>query len=457
MPEIPTTIKKKELVEKKREQIILAAIKLYSEKGFHKTTIKHISEEAGVSQGSIYDYIRTKEDIFALLHDYMTTFLMDEISCTTEDIQDPSEKLRKVVHTEFNQLYNWSDPILLMYQEAHVLSKPFKKQLVEREKKHVLLYENILKNCIKKGILRNFNTRIAANLLVSMMHAYIVRRWDLAKHITPGEMERAVLDIFLHGLVTQNGLESEQRQDDKFLEGKTILIVNGSTAIGKGLSSFLLSKGARLALHADDISVDTEWLSSFQINSENIKFYSIKDYGELTSHLFDQILSDFGHISAVIQDFNASDKKEKLPSNLSQLNQRLESNFRCAEDLPILLEKSMTKSGSGRILYIAPGAWDSRTNPLNYQVLKAGVVSLTKAMAKRLASSRINVNCIVPGFISGIELPEMEREKTSDLLDLIPLKCMGELQDVLDAVYYFISDVSKYVTGQILDVTGGIS
>lgn len=457
MPEIPTTIKKKELVEKKREQIILAAIKLFCKKGFHKTTLKHISEEAGVSQGSIYDYIRTKEDIFALLHDYMTTFLMDEISRTAEDVREPSEKLRKVVHTEFNQMRNWSDPILLMYQEAHSLSKPLQKRLLEREKKHVLLFENILRNCIKEGILRDFNTRIAANLLISMMHAYVVRRWDLAKYITVREMERSVLDIFFNGLMMQKGLELERRQDDKSFRGKTILLINGSSAIGKSLSSFLLSKGARLAIHSDDISADIELLSPLKINSENVKFYSIKDYGDLTSHLFDQILSDFGHVSAVIQDFNISDAKTPLPSNILQISQRLESSTKRTEELPILLEKNMTKSGSARILYIAPWTWDKQTNPLSYEVLKAGTVALTKAMAKRLAPSKINVNCIVPGFISGIELSEMKRGKASEVLDLIPLKCMGDFEDVLDAVYYFISDASKYVTGQILEVTGGVS
>jgi AcrR family transcriptional regulator/NAD(P)-dependent dehydrogenase (short-subunit alcohol dehydrogenase family) len=457
MPEIPTTIKKKELVEKKREQIILAAIKLFCKKGFHKTTLKDISEEAGISQGSIYDYIRTKEDIFFLVHDYMATLLEGEVLRSVENIEDPFEKLKEIICTELNLIYDWSDPILLMYQEAHSLSKPLMKVLLEREKKHVTVFENVLKDCIKKGILRDFNSRITANLLVSLIHTFVLRRWDLTKYITAKETERAVLELFFHGLLKQKGLESEHRKENRPLEGKSILIVNGSTRIGRSLSSFLLSKGASLAIHADGLSNETELLSFLQISSENIKFYSTKDYGELTLHLFDQILNDLGQINIVIQDLSVAETKTTFPSNLSQTSQRLESNFKCAEDLPILLEKSMNKSGSSRLLYIAPWAWDKYTSPLSYEVLKAGTVALTKAMAKRLAPSRINVNCIVPGFISGVKLPDMEREKTSEIFDLVPLKRMGELQDVIDAVYYFISDSAKYVTGQVLEVTGGIS
>jgi len=64
MYKIPTTIKSKELVEKRREQIVLAAIKLFAKKGFHKATLRELSDEAGISHGNIYDYVGTKEDIF---------------------------------------------------------------------------------------------------------------------------------------------------------------------------------------------------------------------------------------------------------------------------------------------------------------------------------------------------------------------------------------------------------
>jgi NAD(P)-dependent dehydrogenase (short-subunit alcohol dehydrogenase family) len=141
----------------------------------------------------------------------------------------------------------------------------------------------------------------------------------------------------------------------------------------------------------------------------------------------------------------------------SAIGQRLEYDLKCAENLPVLLGKSMNKLGSGRVILIAPWAWDRYASPLNYAMLKAGTITLTKAMAKRLAPSRINVNCIIPGFISGIKTPEMEREKMHELMDLIPMKTLGELHDIYEAICYFASDASKYVTGQCLEITGGMA
>lgn len=454
MQEIPTSIKKKELVERKRAQIIRAANKLFCESGFHKTTLKDISEGAGMSQGSIYDYIRNKEDILYLIHAHLFNLLTTGLHRSLRGIEYPLEKLKEIIHTELKIMYEFSDSILLMYQEAHSLGKVHRKNLLEKEKNHELIYEGIINDCINQGLISKINTRIAANTLINMMHTYVIRRWDIAKHVTIKEMGQFIIKIFLHGLLLPKGQRLEQKREIEPLKGKTVLIINGSNKFGIDLYSFLLSKGARLAIHGD--STNKIELSSFSGRSENIRFYSTKDYGEINSHLFDQILNDIGQISIVIQDLSVDVIKATSPSNTIHKSQRLEQDFKCAEDIPVLLEKNMNKSGHGRLLYIAPWAWDKYTCPLNYDVIKAGAIALTRAMAMKLAPSKINVNCVVPGFISGVKGAEMEREKISEILKLVPLNCTGTIGDVLDAIYYFISDSSKYVTGQILDVTGGM-
>ncbi|MGB6066256.1 MAG: helix-turn-helix domain-containing protein, partial [Desulfomonilaceae bacterium] len=100
MNTIPATVKNLELVEKRREQIVLAAIKLFAKKGFHKTTLRNLAEEAGLSQGSIYDYVRSKEDIFFLLHEFSASSAMQAIKRGLEQASDPLEKLRRTVRAE---------------------------------------------------------------------------------------------------------------------------------------------------------------------------------------------------------------------------------------------------------------------------------------------------------------------------------------------------------------------
>ena len=108
---IPTTIKNKELVEKRREQIVLAAIKLFAKKGFHKATLRELSEEAGISHGNIYDYVGTKEDIFFLLHEFMDKLATDALRQSIKNIDNPFEKLGRMVRSEFNLMYKWADAI----------------------------------------------------------------------------------------------------------------------------------------------------------------------------------------------------------------------------------------------------------------------------------------------------------------------------------------------------------
>ena len=102
---VPTTVKNEELVRTRREQIIRAAIKLFAEKGFHKTTLRELADEAGISHGNIYDYVGSKEDIFFLLHEFMADLADAGLLKSMEEVDNPLEKLRRMVRSEFNLMY----------------------------------------------------------------------------------------------------------------------------------------------------------------------------------------------------------------------------------------------------------------------------------------------------------------------------------------------------------------
>ena len=454
---IPTKIKSKELVEKRREQIILAAIKLFSKKGFYKTTLRELAEEAGISHGNIYDYVGTKEDIFFLLYKFMDSLAKNSLTRSIENIDDPLEKLRRMVRSEFNVNYQWADAVLLVYQEGHILRKPLLKKLLEAERGRLRKFEVVLEDCINKGRLREFNLRVAANLIKVMLDSWVLKRWDLRGHITQLEMEESVLDLLFHGLVDRKGSDARPPQAMEMLEGKLALVLNGGTLLGKAISSFLLSKGMKLAIHGDDLNGDNEFPVFSPYSSEEPRLYPITEYGQITAELFNRIESNFGPIDILIHDLGISYtgmstlvRDKVLPGKI------LETNFHVAQNMAISLEKKMINRGSGRILFLAPWAWDRYADPLQYETIKACTVTHTKIMAKRMAAKRINVNCIVPGFIGGRKPLTIEKEKGSELINYIPLGCLGEIPDVMEAVYFLISDSSKYLTGQVLEVAGGV-
>jgi NAD(P)-dependent dehydrogenase (short-subunit alcohol dehydrogenase family) len=314
-----------------------------------------------------------------------------------------------------------------------------------------------LKECINKGLLVDCNTKAVANLIKVMVDAWVLKRWDLREHVTQLEMEKSILDMVFHGLMIGEGYKSRNMENIGSLEGKVILVVNGGTVLGEAISTFLISKGGKLAIHTDGVKGDIGLPVSIQEKSKKVKVYSSREYGQMSPHLFRQIVGDFGPIDIVIQDLGVGNIERKVSdSKMLSVGKRLDENLSYAQDLSKSIEAEMTKRGSGKIVYLAPWAWDKHADDLRYRTVKAGTIALTQALASKLASSRINVNCIVPGYIGGVKCSGTASGKTSEMIDHIPIGYLGEAQDIIETVYFFISDSSKYLTGQVLGVAGGL-
>jgi AcrR family transcriptional regulator len=111
---IHTTVKNPHLVQKRREQIVLAAINLFAQKGFHKTTLRNLAEQTGLSQASIYDYVGSKEDIFFLIHELAASSAMEAMTKSLEQVSAPLEKLRRMIRAEFSTMDKLADAIMLI-------------------------------------------------------------------------------------------------------------------------------------------------------------------------------------------------------------------------------------------------------------------------------------------------------------------------------------------------------
>jgi AcrR family transcriptional regulator len=206
--EIPTTIKNEARVQRKREQIVLAAIRVFSEKGYHETTLRDLSKETGISHGNIYDYIASKEDILFLIHQFIADQIDSELTGVTKEIDDPVEKLYEMVRCEFRFIYKWEDAILLLYQEGHVLRGEYLHNLLKREQDHYAKYETVLEECIERQRLPACNVRVIATFIKTMIDSLAVKRWNLKKHASYSEVEKCLLDFVFNRLMnnTESGV-----------------------------------------------------------------------------------------------------------------------------------------------------------------------------------------------------------------------------------------------------------
>ncbi|MBW1780906.1 MAG: SDR family oxidoreductase [Deltaproteobacteria bacterium] len=458
MSVVPTKVKNKELVAKRREQIVLAAIKLFSRKGFHESNLRELAEESGISHGNIYDYVGSKQDIFFLIHEFINNIALEESNRSIENIDDPLEKLRRMLKAEFKLMHEWSDAILLLFQETHILDKRLMKALLRSERGRVRKLEELLEESINKGQLRKFNTRVAANLIKSMAEAWVVKRWDLRGYIDRTEMEKAILDVAFNGLLKRKAPAKGEPREIGDLQGRSVLLLNGESLLAKAISFSLLTRGARLAIQTSNgLGESREYPIPAPERWQDARIYSSKKYGQLTTKLFNKIVNDFGHIDIIIHDLGIKTEeafsiKRKRSASIDGLRNKL----CCAQDLASSIEKRMRKSRSGKLLYLAPWAWDKFVDPLRYETVKACAEALTREMAQAMSDASVNVNCIIPGFIGGVRPLNIEKKMSSLATEETPMGYLGEISDVLDAVWFLISDKSKYVTGQVLRVTGGI-
>ncbi|MBM4328278.1 MAG: SDR family oxidoreductase [Deltaproteobacteria bacterium] len=453
---IPTTVKNQELVEKRREQIVLAAIKLFAKKGFHRTTLRNLAEEAGLSQGNIYDYVGSKEDIFFLIHQFAAGSAMEAMTKALEQVSDPLEKLRRMVRAEFTTMDSLADAIMLIYQEGHILKKPLLRSLLKKERAHLEVIESIIEQCVKTGALRSCNTRVLANLVKSMVDAWVLKRWDLRGHATAQEVEQAILDLLLHGFLTTDDVPGRHEQSKRPLQGKVAIVANGGTVLGSAIISFFLSQGVTVAAHMEFVKKSREYPVLNPKSGGDLTCYVTADRGPMSPELFREMEKANGPADIFVYDIGIGNLRGIRGQRESlEAAKQLRDNVTRAQTMTGAVQESMSRRSSGRIIYLAPWAWDKYPDSMSYEAAKGAIIALTHACARDMARFRVNVNCIVPGFIRAIRPSKIQNELADRLNKEIPAGRMGEISDITDTVLFLAGDSSKYLTGQILRCTGG--
>ncbi|MCB2148191.1 MAG: SDR family oxidoreductase [Deltaproteobacteria bacterium] len=454
--DIPTTVKNKDLVEKRRRQIILAAIKLFSKKGFHKTTLKELADEAGLSHGNVYDYVGSKEDIFFLIHEFLAGSAMEILNRSLENIQDPIDKFRRMVRGEFNLMDQWADALLLIYQESHILKGDFLKRLLEKERAHLQKFEIVIEECIAQGRVRECNVRLMANLIKSMIDSWTIKRWDLRAHASQLEAERSILDLVFHGMLTSEGEQSYAARESDALKGKTALVVNGGTVLGQGICAALLGRGIRVVAHVCDESTAAPFPVSLNAEKDLLTVIHGAENGRITRAMLEDIEARQGPIDIYLHDLGIGTTDVPTDDDVIHVRRRLEENLSCAQELSDYFTEHMRARASGRIVFVAPWAWDKYAAPIRFETVRAGTMALSRAMSSELAGFGVNVNCIVPGYIRAVRPLKIEKKFKHELAMEIPSGRLGEIYDVTDAMLFLIRDASKYLTGQTLNVSGGL-
>lgn len=205
---IETVVRNRELIEQRHEEIFKAASRIFISRGYHRATVREIAEEAGLSLGSLYSYIRTKEDILYLVFDKLTTTLRENIRKAIAGIEDPVEQMRAALRADIGTTEQYQDEILLMYQETKSLDRESLHAVLNREADYVRFFEDILRLGYERGVFKG-DPRLSADIITYLCSILALRRWNLRRRFASGEATEGLIAFILRGLGVMEGKGNE--------------------------------------------------------------------------------------------------------------------------------------------------------------------------------------------------------------------------------------------------------
>ncbi|WP_026695969.1 TetR/AcrR family transcriptional regulator [Peribacillus kribbensis] len=200
--DVHATVKDERLILKRRNEMIKGAVTLFKEKGFHRTTTREIAKAAGFSIGTLYEYIRTKEDVLYLVCDHIYEEVRARLQQDLDTSQGTLDSLRAGILNFFKVMDDMQDEVLVMYQEVKSLTKDALSYVLEKEIEMVALFEQIIQSCANNGELEASGPEIkmiAHNIFVQGQ-MWSFRRWALRKMYTLPEYVDLQTRLLFRGL-----------------------------------------------------------------------------------------------------------------------------------------------------------------------------------------------------------------------------------------------------------------
>jgi AcrR family transcriptional regulator len=177
---ISTQIKNPDLVERRREQLIAAATKIFIEKGYDKTSVRDISRESGLSMGNLYDYIGAKEDILYLVHQHIIqTIYRSVFDIAENEIETGLTDIIDLIENALREAFNFQDQIIMLYRESGSLRDELLKPILRLEQEYIQMFKRLLDKANEAGLYKIQDTDFVANLIVYLISFLALRRWNL--------------------------------------------------------------------------------------------------------------------------------------------------------------------------------------------------------------------------------------------------------------------------------------
>lgn len=247
---------------------------------------------------------------------------------------------------------------------------------------------------------------------------------------------------------------NERLENRGRLAGRVAIITGGAGFIGGSIAQRFCQEGARVVIADLDVSRQAEFLAGLDLpDPSQVTFVQSNATDDAdVRNMVARVVEDLGQVDILISTVGGS--KDAFLSKMTdeQWDQVINLNLRttflaCRAVVPHMMERQY-----GKIVTISSRSWLGNIGQVNYSTAKAGLIGFTRSLAREMARYRVNVNCVVPGFIDNPRLASMAEKYRQMRVELNPFQSVGAPEDVANAILFLASDESRQVTGQELRV-----
>ncbi len=237
------------------------------------------------------------------------------------------------------------------------------------------------------------------------------------------------------------------------------IVTGGTRGIGRQIAVTLAKQGYDIAINYRNENDDLESIKE-EIKKEGRKIYTYEcdvSNFENTEEFIKKVIEEFGQIDVLVN--NAGITKDGLLMRMKKEDFEgvIDVNLIGTFNITRNVIPYMIKAKKGRIVNISSVVGVSgNAGQTNYSASKAGIIGFSKSLAKEVASRNITVNCVAPGFIQTKMTEVLKDEVKNEIMNQIPLKRFGTVQDVANLVRFLVSEESSYITGQVINIDGGM-
>jgi len=246
----------------------------------------------------------------------------------------------------------------------------------------------------------------------------------------------------------------------KMLKGKTALITGASRGIGSAIAKKFAQQGANIAIvdvgNMENAKIVKEEIETFGVQCK-VYVCDISDFAK-TKELVDQVIIDFGGIDILVNNAGITRDGLILSMKEEDFTKVIQINLTGAFNMIKHTYSHFMKKRSGRIINISSVVGlTGNAGQSNYSSAKAGLIGLTKSVAKELGGRNVLCNAIAPGFIQTDMTGKLNDKVKESFMTMIPLKRQGMPDDIANVALFLASDLSSYVTGEVIRVDGGLA